>query len=251
MKTRSLMLLLMAHLAALPVISQDVIFKKDGSKEEVKVILVNDKEIQFRKFNNPEGPVYTVPKSEIVVVNYENGTVEVMSYAQKPSPTDLNLDFARNVLSYHLFDLVFMDFTISYERILNSGKLGLRIPVSFGYDFDDWNFNHIFYSGAGINFYPTGQGKWRYFMGPQLQMGIGQEEDWTVYYDNEGNFWYEEYTENEGFFMRFLVDNGVMFMPVKNFSISAIGSIGIRYFPEAPYEDDVMRTDGHFAINLG
>ena len=41
--------------------SQDIIFKKDGSKEEAKITLVGEKEIQYKKFNNQDGPIYTMP----------------------------------------------------------------------------------------------------------------------------------------------------------------------------------------------
>jgi len=69
-----------------------------------------------------------------------------------------------------------MDFTISYEKILGDGKIGIRVPVSFGYDFNDWDFNSIFYSGAGFEFLSYRPGKMALLHGPQLQLGIGREE---------------------------------------------------------------------------
>lgn len=235
--------------------SQDIIYKNDGSKEETKIILVGEKEIQYKKFNNPAGPVYTIEKKDIMLITYENGeyeTINKQENMEKPVKPDLTKDFARNVFSYHLFDLIFGDFVFSYERILSNGQVGFKIPVAFGYDYysNYYNFNNVFYSGIGVNFYPTGQGKWRYFMGPQVLVGLGQENDWVAYFDDNGNYLYDEQVENEGLYTKFFVDNGVMFVPVKNFSISAIASIGVRYFPEAAYNEDVVRTDGHFAVNI-
>jgi hypothetical protein len=235
--------------------SQDIIYKKDGSKEEVKVIFVDVFEIQYKKFDAPESPVYTLDKSNILLITYENGSYDVLTTSEDKrefEKINLSQNFARNVFSYHLFDLVFGDFGISYERILASGQVGLRFPVAIGFDeYNDINeFNNLFYSGVGVNFYPTGQGKWRYFMGPQLRFGYSRTHDWIYYYDENGNYLYDEEVIDEGFYTKFFVDNGIQFMPTRNFSISAIGSIGIRYFPEASYDEDVVRTDGQFAVNL-
>jgi hypothetical protein len=102
-----------------------------------------------------------------------------------------------------------------------------------------------------VNFYPTGQGKWRYFVGPHARVGLGKQTDWVYYYDESGNYLYDDTVEDEGIYTRFFVDNGVMFTPVRNFSISASASVGIRYFPEAVYNEDVIRPDGWFAFNIG
>ena len=235
--------------------SQDIIYKTDGTKEEAKVSLVGEKEIQYKKFNNPDGPVYSVNRDEILLITYENGEYETFSKEKSEAvdvKPDLTKDFAKNLISYHLFDLVFGDFAFSYERILSNGQVGIKIPVSFGYDYysDVFEFRNVFYSGITVNFYPTGQGKWRYFVGPQVRVGVGQENDYVYYYDENGYYLYDEQVENQGIYTKFFVDNGVMFTPVRNFSISAIGSIGIRYFPESAYNEDVIRTDGAFALNI-
>ena len=235
--------------------SQDIIYKTDGSKEEAKIVLVGEKEIQYKKFSNLEGPIYAVSKKDIMLITYENGDYEMISNqpakegATKP---DLKVDFARNILSFHMFDLVFGDFAFSYERLLSNGQVGFKIPLALGYyNYNDiGNFSNIFYSGLGVNFYPTGQGKWRYFMGPQIRIGVGQETDWLYYYDDYGNYIYDEQVDNNGLFTQFFVDNGVIFSPVRNFSISTIVSVGIRYFPEATYNEDVLRPDGRFAVNV-
>ncbi|HNS17753.1 MAG TPA: hypothetical protein PKH94_01390 [Bacteroidales bacterium] len=234
--------------------AQDILYKTDGSKEEVKILQVGNREIQYKKFDNPDGPVYVINKENTVMITYEDGDYDLFSRSDNLKNYDnqeLATDFALNVFAYHLFDLIFGDFALSYERLLPSGTLGIKIPVAFGFDeYDDWNFNNIFYSGVGVNFYPTGQGKWKYFMGPQLRIGYSKATDWVDYWDDDGNYWYSAEVISEGIYSKFFIDNGIQFMPLKSFSVSAIGSIGIRYFPEAPWEEDVVRTDGQFAINL-
>jgi len=234
--------------------AQDIIYKKDGSKEEAKITLVSEKEIQYKKFSNQDGPVYSLDKDKILLITYANGeyeTVNTQEDTENPVVTDLTKDFAKNVIAYHMFDLVFGDFAFSYERILSNGIVGFKIPVALGYynNGDIRNFNNVFYSGIGVNFYPTGQGKWRYFVGPQVRIGLGQESEWSYYYDENGNY-IEEELSNEGLYTQFFVDNGVTFLPVRNFSISMIASVGVRYFPEATYSSDVLRPDGRFAVNI-
>ncbi len=130
--------------------------------------------------------------------------------------------------------------------------MGFRIPVSFGYNYNDnvFNFRNIFYSGIGINFYPTGQGKWKYFMGPQLRMGLGRGSKYYYSYDEYGNYISDTYHERDTFYAKFFVDNGVMFMPTRNFSISAIASLGVRFTDLPVVDNSKVNTDGQFSFNI-
>lgn len=53
--------------------AQDVIVKKDGNTILSKVTEVNSNDIKYKKFSNLNGPTYTLDKSEIMSINYENG----------------------------------------------------------------------------------------------------------------------------------------------------------------------------------
>lgn len=52
---------------------QDVIVKKDGSTILSKVLEINPSNIKYKKYSNPNGPTYTIEKTEVMSVNYENG----------------------------------------------------------------------------------------------------------------------------------------------------------------------------------
>ncbi|MBL4655676.1 MAG: hypothetical protein JKY33_07630 [Bacteroidia bacterium] len=56
--------------------SQDNIIKRDASEIKVKVLEVTSTEVKYKKYSNPEGPTYSIPKSEIFMIQYENGTKE-------------------------------------------------------------------------------------------------------------------------------------------------------------------------------
>jgi hypothetical protein len=255
----SLFILLFAF--ALGSFSQDIIYKTDGSKEEAKIILVGEKEIQFKKFNNLEGPIYTLSKKDIVLVTYQNGEYETIvnaDYDKKAAKVELSENFTKNLMTYHLFDVIYGDFTISYERILSSGTVGIVIPLGIGYAYNSDYYNssenwvkNMIYSGIGINFYPTGQGKWRYFIGPNVRIGYGKQGYWTsYYYDENGNYVESGEESNEGIYTKFFVDNGIIFTPVKHFSISSVVGVGIRYFPEVTESHSAVLPSAYFSINI-
>lgn len=53
--------------------AQDVIVKKDGSTILSKVLEINNSDIKYKKYSIINGPTYTISKSEILAINYENG----------------------------------------------------------------------------------------------------------------------------------------------------------------------------------
>ena len=59
--------------------AQDLILLKSG--EEIKAI-VNEIAldlIKYKKFENPEGPIYTIEKRNVVMITYKNGSKDVFS----------------------------------------------------------------------------------------------------------------------------------------------------------------------------
>ena len=54
----------------------DVILLRDASKLEVVIQEVDDKVIKYKKTNDPDGPLFTIKKSEIASVQYGNGDTE-------------------------------------------------------------------------------------------------------------------------------------------------------------------------------
>ena len=59
--------------------AQDVIVKKDQSAVMSKVLEITSTEIKYKKWNNQDGPTYSIDRSEVVSINYENGEVETFS----------------------------------------------------------------------------------------------------------------------------------------------------------------------------
>ena len=59
--------------------AQDIIITKDSKKINAKVTEINENDIRYKKYENLDGPSYSMKKSEIASILYENGDVEVFN----------------------------------------------------------------------------------------------------------------------------------------------------------------------------
>src|SRR5690554_3677196 len=59
--------------------SQDIIELNNGEEIESKVTEVLSKEIKYKKFNNLDGPTYTINIGKVIMIRYENGEKELFS----------------------------------------------------------------------------------------------------------------------------------------------------------------------------
>ena len=68
-------------LLCLPMIGfgQDNIILKNGEEISAKVLRINTDNIEYKKLSNSQGPTYTVDKSDVFMIKYENGEKEVFS----------------------------------------------------------------------------------------------------------------------------------------------------------------------------
>lgn len=75
---RRVILLILTTLCCIPFVqAQDIITTKDGKDIQSKILEVNANEVKYKKYNNLDGPTFTLSKSEILIVRYENGENEV------------------------------------------------------------------------------------------------------------------------------------------------------------------------------
>ncbi len=73
MEKKSLLLLALCPAFAF---GQDLIVKKDGDVIQAKVLKVGTAEVEYKKWNNQDGPLYSIEVSNILSINYENGEKE-------------------------------------------------------------------------------------------------------------------------------------------------------------------------------
>lgn len=98
--------------------AQDIIIKNNGDEIKSKVIEINDNEIKYKTFENLDGPLYTMKKSEVFMIRYQNGGKDVFTRNQQEYPTNYNNQQGYymsgsnsnvGLLSYTRFDEVTMD----------------------------------------------------------------------------------------------------------------------------------------------
>ena len=65
--------------------AQDVIVTKDARKINAKVTEVNLSDIKYKNFDNMDGPTYTLLKSDIASILYQNGQVETFETGNTPN----------------------------------------------------------------------------------------------------------------------------------------------------------------------
>lgn len=59
--------------------AQDIVLFKDGTSEKAKIEEISLTEVKYKKFSNLEGPTYTVAKSSISSIQYQNGDQETFT----------------------------------------------------------------------------------------------------------------------------------------------------------------------------
>jgi len=66
--------------------AQDVITLKNGDEIRAKVQEIGICEVKYKKFDNQNGPLYIVMKSEIFRIRYANGSIDKFTDATKCVP---------------------------------------------------------------------------------------------------------------------------------------------------------------------
>ncbi len=71
--------------------SQDIIIKRSGDEIKTKVTEIGLETIKYKMFDNKNGPTYTILKSDIFMIKYENGSKDVFNKGEaNPDKTNQN-----------------------------------------------------------------------------------------------------------------------------------------------------------------
>ncbi|KAF0140435.1 MAG: hypothetical protein FD122_2450 [Stygiobacter sp.] len=68
--------------------AQDTIYKTDGTEIKSKVIEITNDLIKYKKFSNLDGPSYTVSKTDVFMIVYQNGEREVFKKNEQPAKVE-------------------------------------------------------------------------------------------------------------------------------------------------------------------
>lgn len=81
--TQRILILVSLLTIVLPGRAQDIIVRCDGSVVQAKILEVSSSEIKYKRYSNPDGPLFTLKSSEILSINYENGEVDRYNTSEK------------------------------------------------------------------------------------------------------------------------------------------------------------------------
>jgi hypothetical protein len=91
---KKLVFVLVAAFSTVFSFSQDVITKSNGEEIKAKVLEVSQTEIKYKKFDNLNGPTFSISKNDVFMVKYENGSKDVFNTERdsKSGNGDSNID---------------------------------------------------------------------------------------------------------------------------------------------------------------
>ncbi len=247
----SLLILILIIFSNVKLVSQDIIVLTDNTTVVAKNIVVRVNDVEYQNFNDSSKVI--IPRNSVQLISYNDGSQIELNSIQKSFN---RLDLGNNLVSFHFLDFVISNFTLSYERIISDGKYGIQIPVSIGYKDKpstiyfplpmepDYTNKLVskFYTGINFNIYPTGQARFKYYLGPGLRFGNG------LFFENANNYSSNSQQSIKTGYFKFLLNNGVVYTPVNSLSISIIGSIGIQYMFDK--QINKAQTSGALSINL-
>ena len=165
--------LLWAVLSSNISVAQDVITKKSGEDIKAKVLEVTTTEIKFKKSEMPDSPIFSLLKSDVLIVRYENGTKDIFNELpikespkvivaepkQKKTPKDNSIkgnrtslgvkvgvnysnlvkSFYKPIVAYHVGGFLEYKFSqiISIQPELQFSAQGFKIEDELRQNFDD------------------------------------------------------------------------------------------------------------------
>lgn len=108
--------------------SQDLILKKNGDEISAKVTEITVDAVKYKRFDNIEGPIYSILKSELFMVRYQNGSKEIFGVSTSsdrvlPVGTEIKIKSISKVVTRKLNDGDEIKFETSENVILGSTVL--------------------------------------------------------------------------------------------------------------------------------
>ena len=233
--------------------SQDILYLSNGDKLSAKITEINPTDVKYKDFTNLGGPTYVISNSELVLIQYSNGTTQVINSNPRPiepkkeSPVTTNAKLLEtkktklpnlyymnsNLLSINALALTNGDVTLIYDRELFNCKMS----VSFlgGYNFnsrmgvlnsfisdtkDNAKINYDV--GLGINYMPKNTKRVQYFIGV---LGKYMSYNYKNVIDTTNN--QKKYADASAYQLAIMLTNGWVYRISPFFNFKIFGSIGV------------------------
>jgi len=121
---------------------QDIIYKTDHTIIEAKVLKISGTEVEYKRFSNQDGPVYSISRALIQMIIYQNGEKEVFDQAkpkrsadpQSNTPAGINygpvtIENARMLLLSENF----MGAVSAYAQLVNKDSDNVNLCLEYAY----------------------------------------------------------------------------------------------------------------------
>lgn len=238
--------------SVLKITAQDMLYTTFGTKIKSKVIEINATEIKYKSFTNTEGPTYVIATSDIVFIQYANGTSEILNYNPKPlepvlKPTvtassknrltpkakTANLRYMNNhLISINALALLNGDATIIYDHEFFKSKLAISVlgginfnsrmnPLNFYINETKVNAKKNYDTGLGFNYMPNNTKKVQYFVG---FLGKYMSYNYKEVIDTSNN--QKRFSDASANQIALMVTNGWLFRISPFFNFKIFASIG-------------------------
>lgn len=171
--------------------AQDVIHLNNGDKFDAIVKEITSYEVKYKNFTNPDGPTYVIVKNDVLLIEYQNGTVEIINTSPKSlspiktftaspkkeikkGPNDIYYG-AKNCLYFNGLALVNSDIALIYDREIAKSRLSIVLLGAYNFNVHTNYTNRYIQAlgiskknydlGAGINYYTQTKRRAQYFVG--------------------------------------------------------------------------------------
>ncbi len=167
--------------------------------------------------------------------------------------TSSSQKWGRNIISINYLHILNGNSHLGYERLTKNGLLGLKFSVNFNLGETTQSgllkYKRNFTTGFDLNFYPTGQGRIKYFAGPSFRVGAVSGE--TVIYDDFRRFTRYAYNNRLNTLGVFF-NNGFVIQTTPKLYMGVQGAIGVSLFQKgADATSRYSEVDGFVALNMG
>lgn len=241
--------------------AQDTIYVTKGPTIVGKVLEVQPGTIHVRLGDATNSHDAYIDKSSVVMIVYRGGMREI--YREQPLATKPKerQEPLYNTVALNTLDMVFGNFSLSYERLFGDGMVGLKIPVSVGVggrpttgdyhsDINEINYiqNRIYGTGLELNVYPTGHSIASLYVG--LSGEYGAFNYYQTVYSSYSSYYYPWYQKKYiGTHTAVLVHLGVNISVSRHFMIGA--KMGVGYKWENTVVTDYTLFKAQFDANIG
>ena len=149
--------------------AQDVIFLSNGNEIEAKITNVSDTNIEYKKWNNQDGPTYNEKTSNIFLIKYQNGEKDFFNNTKSVTQNKTFIGINAGFGPTYLWRFVYFSATGGIDLAFPIGNnFAIGPYLSAGYDWCDEtiignfgalaivgeNNNIKFMIGQGANFQP-------------------------------------------------------------------------------------------------